>query len=161
MVAETSKEKRTNTRSRKRKKNQSEEKWKVFKTNDPRKLKSSGKPNGSCHQYSQSTYATWPLPILCRHHTLNSERNPRRHKRFRKRNSSPSMAFMTHHWRPQNLGGQLMGMTRSHYPDETNTSDEVELDDKQVTTDEVKKIIQWRQQVTWTVTKPAKQTVGA
>ena len=54
-----------------------------------------------------------------------------------------------------------MGMTRSHYPDETNTSDEVELDDKRVTIDEVKKIIQWRQQVTWTVTKPAKQTVGA
>ena len=58
-------------------------------------------------------------------------------------------------------GGQLMGMTKSHYPDEINASDEVKLDDQRVITDEVKKIIQWRQQVTWTVTKPAKQTVGA
>ena len=54
-----------------------------------------------------------------------------------------------------------MGMTRSHYPDEINTSDEVNLDDKRVITDEEKKIIQWRQQITWAVTKPAKQTVGA
>ena len=57
--------------------------------------------------------------------------------------------------------GQLMGMTKSHYPDEINTSDEVNLDDKRVITDEEKKIIQWRQQITWTVTKPTKQTVGA
>ena len=59
------------------------------------------------------------------------------------------------------FGWRVMGMTRSRYPDEINTSDGVNLDDKRVITDEVKKIIQWRQQVTWTVTKPAKQTVGA
>ena len=49
----------------------------------------------------------------------------------------------------------MMGMMRSHYPDEVN------LDDKRVITDEEKKIIQWCQQITWAVTKPAKQTVGA
>ena len=53
-----------------------------------------------------------------------------------------------------------MGMTRSHYPDEINVSDEVNLDDKRVITDEEKKIIQWRQRITWAVTKLAKQTVG-
>ena len=38
-------------------------------------------------------------------------------------------------------GGQLMGMTRSHYLDEVNTSDEVTLDDKQAISDEEKKVI--------------------
>ena len=55
----------------------------------------------------------------------------------------------------------LMGMTRAHYLDEVNTSDEVTLDDKRAITDEKKKVIQWRQQITWIVTKPAKQSVGA
>ena len=55
----------------------------------------------------------------------------------------------------------MMGMTRSHYPDEINTSDEVNLDEKRVITDEEKKIIQWRQQITWAVMKPAEQTIEA
>ena len=54
-----------------------------------------------------------------------------------------------------------MGMTRSHCPDEISTSDEANLDDKRAIIDEEKKIIQWRQQINWAISKPAKQTVGA
>ena len=48
-----------------------------------------------------------------------------------------------------------MGVTRTHYLDEVTPNDE------QAITDEERKVIQWCQQVTWVVTKLAKQTVGA
>ena len=46
-------------------------------------------------------------------------------------NFSSSMVLMTRHRRPQNLGGQLMGMTRLHPLDEANTRDEVVLSDEE------------------------------
>ena len=53
-----------------------------------------------------------------------------------------------------------MGVTRTRYLDEVNVMTRVPLGDEQAINDEERKVIQWCQQVTWAVTKPAKQTVG-
>ena len=56
---------------------------------------------------------------------------------------------------------KLMGVTRTHYLDKVNLVTRSPLNDEQAITDEERKVIQWCQQVTWVVTKLAKQTVGA
>ena len=56
-------------------------------------------------------------------------------------------------------GGQLMGLTRTRYLDEVNVMTRLPPDDEQAINDEERKVIQWCQQVTWVVMKPAKQTV--
>ena len=57
-------------------------------------------------------------------------------------------------------GGQLMGLTRKRYSDEVSVMTTVPPDDEQTINGEERKVIQWCQQVTRAVTKPAKQTVG-
>ena len=55
----------------------------------------------------------------------------------------------------------LMGLTRTRYNDEVSIMTRVPHDDEQTINDEERNVIQWCQQVTWAVTKPAKQTVGS
>ena len=55
----------------------------------------------------------------------------------------------------------MMGLTRTRYSDEVRVMTRVLYDDEQTINDEERKVIQWCQQVTWAVTKPAKQTVGS
>ena len=52
-----------------------------------------------------------------------------------------------------------MGLTRTRYLDEVNVMTRLPPDDEQAINDEERKVIQWCQQVTWVVMKPAKQTV--
>ena len=106
-------------------------KKKSFETKNPRKLKSSGKPKGHAIKRLQSARATWPRCVLRCDRALNLEQNPKRHRQLRK-NFLPSMALMTRHWRPQNLGGNWWEWREWHYLDEVYTNDEVIPSDEEI-----------------------------